>query len=116
MRNINHLLCESKTGKSAILKIEIDDRFGKKMINFSSVKGWRKDLALKYLSFESKEWNANVVRIYVGLQVLKYARDRYEGVRFISIVRSLSNLEVHFWSAKFLTHNKTKSAWRSLYG
>ena len=116
MRNINHLLCESKTGKSAVLKIEIDDRFGRKTVNFSSVKGWRKDLALKYLHFESKEWNDNVVRTYVGLQILKCATDRYEGIKFINILRSLANIESYFWSNKFLTDKKTKRAWRSFYG
>ena len=113
MRNFNHLLCESKTGKSAVLKIEVDDRFGKQMVNFSSVKGWRKDLALKYLSFESKEWNNNVARIYVGMQVLKSAKDRYEAVKFVSIIKSLNSADVLFWSNKFLTTGKTKRAWRS---
>lgn len=116
MRTINHLLCQSKTGKSAVLKIEIDDRFGKKTVNFSSVKGWRKNLALKYLSFELKKWNNNVARTYVGLQALKCAKDTYEGIKFINIIKSLSGIDIHFWSNKFLTNDKAKNGWRSFYG
>lgn len=116
MRNINHLLCESKTGKSAVLKVEVDDKFGKKAVNFASVKGWRKDLALKYLLFESKQWNDNVVRMYLGLQVLKCAKDRYEAIKFINVIKSLSGIDVHFWSNKFLTSDKAKKAWRSFHG
>jgi hypothetical protein len=116
MRNINHLLCESKTGKSAVLKIEIDDRFGKKTVNFSSVKGWRKDLALKYLLFESKEWNDNVVRTYIGLEILKCTKDKHEAIKFINTMKSLNCIDLHFWSNKFLTNAKTKKAWRSFYG
>ena len=115
MRKFNHLLSETKTGKSAIFRIEIDDRFGKKWVNFSSVKGWRKDLALKYLSFESKEWNCNVARMYLGLQVLKSSKDKYEAIEFINIVKSLNGIDIHFWSNKFMTDKKTKRAWRSFY-
>lgn len=85
MRNINHLLCESRTGKSVALKLEVDDRYGKKTINFSLLRGWRKELALKFLRFESKEWNGHVARMYVGLQVLKCAKDKHEAINFINI-------------------------------
>ena len=116
MRDIKHYLSKSKTGKSAILKIEHDDMFGKKTVNFSSVKGWRKDLALKYLSFESREWNGTVARMYLGLQVLKSSKDKYEAIEFMNIVKSLNIIDIHFWSNKFLTEKKTKKAWRSFYG
>jgi hypothetical protein len=116
MRNLIHSFSESKTGKSAIFRIEVDDRFGKKIVNFSSVKGWRKELALKYLAFEPREWNDDAARIYVGLQVLKCAKDKYEAVNFISILKLLSNIEVHFWSSKFLMNKRTKKAWRAFYG
>lgn len=115
MRNFNHLLCESKSGKSAVLKIEIDDRFGKKAFNLSFVRGWRKDFALKYLSFESKEWNENVARMFVGLQVLKSARNMHEAMQFINTVETLSGMEVHFWASKFMTNGRAAKAWRSLY-
>lgn len=115
MRNIKHLLCESKTGKSAVLRIELDDRFGKKTINFSSVKGWRKDLALKYLLFEPTEWNDNVVKMYIGLQVLKCSKDKYEAIKFINIIKALNSIDLYFWSNKFLTNKLTKKAWRSFY-
>lgn len=116
MRSINHALCISKSGKSAILKIEVDDRFGKKTINFSSVKGWRKDLALKHLSFESKEWDDNIVRVYIGIEVLKCSKDREEALDYINVIKSLSKIEVHFWSNKFLTTDRTRMGWRSFYG
>ena len=38
MRNINHLLCESKTGKSAVLKIEIDDSSVRKQLTLLLLK------------------------------------------------------------------------------
>ena len=116
MRNINHLLCESKTGKSAILKIELNDSLGRKTVNFTSVKGWRKDLALKYLQFESKEWDESVIRIFVGLEVLKCSKDMHEGIKFINIIKVMNSIEIHFWSNKFLTNRVTKKAWRAFYG
>ena len=116
MRTFTHTLVQSKTKKSVILQVEIDDRFGKKVVNFSSVVGWRKDLALKYLSSEPQESNEEIARTYVGLQALKCAREKQEGLAFLNIVNSLTGMELFFWSNKFLTSDKAKKAWRSLYG
>ena len=86
------------------------------MINLSSVTGWKKDLVLKHLSFDSEDWSVDTARVYVALETLKVARDRYEGFRFINIIKSLSSFEVHFWASKFLSNDKARRAWRVMYG
>lgn len=116
MRKFRHLLCPSKNGKSAVFRVVVEDRFGKKTINFTFVMGWRKELALKHLAFESEEWNRDVARAYVGLQALKCAKDEYEATKFISDVKSLGSMEVHFWANMFLTNDRTRRAWRAFYG
>ena len=115
MRNFNHVLSQSKSGKTVFLKIDIDDRFGKQSINYSSVTGWRSRLASKHLSFESEEWNDDVARNYVGLEALRGAKNQYEAHQFIEAVKALSRMEVHFWANKFLTNEKSVKAWRSFY-
>jgi len=118
MRFFKHSLQESKSGKSVLLRVQIDDRFGKTMVNFSKVTGWRKEVAQKYLSLELEtddEWGDDVARVYVGLEVLKSARNRYEAIQFVNIVKSLTKLEVHFWASKFLSNERTIRAWRVLY-
>lgn len=115
MRFFKHSLQESKSGKSVLLRVQIDDRFGKTMVNFSKVTGWRKEVAQKYLELETGEWGDDVARVYVGLEVLKSARNRYEAIQFVNIVKSLTKLEVHFWASKFLSNERTIRAWRVLY-
>lgn len=115
LRNFNHVITKSKSGKSVMLKIDIDDRFGKQTINFSSVKGWRCSLALKHLAVESDEWNDDVARKFVGLEVLRCAKNQYEGMQFLNILKNLSGSEVHFWASKFMTKDKARKAWRAFY-
>ena len=71
MRQLNHVLTKSKSGKSMILKVEINDRYGKQKVTFSSVKGWRMLLAQKHLLVESDEWNDDVARKFVGMEILR---------------------------------------------
>jgi len=115
MRDYEHSLCQSKSGKSVLFRINIDDKFGKKTINLVTVSGWRNKLALTHLSFQTKEWNDDVRRKYIGIQVLKCAKDKYEAIEFINIVKSLSPMEIHFWTNKFMTNKKSGKAWRLLY-
>ena len=115
MRLYSHVLEPSKSGKSVVFKISVDDRFGKQIINHSSVTGWRCKIALKDLVFNSENWDDDVTRKFIGLQVLKSAKDRYEALRLIEEVRSHSSMEVHFWAYKFLTNDKAIKAWRALY-
>ena len=115
MRNFNHVLTRSKSGKSATLRIQIDDQFGNQTINFSSVQGWRGILALKHLTFESEEWNDDVARKFVGIEVLRCAKNEYEGIKFLEIVKDLGGMEVHFWASKFLLRNKAAKAWCAFY-
>lgn len=115
MRDYKHTLCQSKSGKSVMFRIYVDDRFGKQEINFTSVTGWRNEFALTHLSFELGEWNDDVRRKYVGIQGLKCAKNKYEAIEFLNIVKSLSSLEIHFWANKFMTNEKSRKAWRSLY-
>jgi hypothetical protein len=99
MREFSHTLTLSKSKRSAILRVAINDQYGNKIINLSSVRGWRRDLAMKYLQFDSKDWSLDSARAYIGLEVLKVARDKYEGIRLINIVKSLNSFEVHFWAS-----------------
>ena len=115
MRIYNHILAPSKSGKSVIFQINVDDRFGKQIINHSSVTGWRCKIALKHLFFNSEDWDDDVTRKYIGLQVLKSSKDKYEAMQFIEQVRSHSSMEVHFWAYKFLTNEKSVKACSVLY-
>jgi len=115
LRIFNHILKPSKSGKSVIFKINIDDRFGKQVVNYSSVTGWRCRLAMRHLFFDSEDWNEDVTRKFIGLQALRCAKDKYEALKFIEEVNALSSMEVHFWAYKFLTNEKAVKAWRALY-
>lgn len=115
MRDYKHSLCQSKSGKSVLFKINIDDRFGKQTLNLVAVSGWRNKLALTYLFFQTEEWNDDVRRKYVGINVLKCAKNKFEAVEFINIVKSLSLMEIHFWANKFMTNKNSRRAWRTMY-
>lgn len=115
MRDYKHLLCQSKSGKSVMFRVDIDDRFGKQVINFASVSGWRSKLALNHLFFETEDWNDDVARKYVGIQVLRCAKNKYEALEFINLVKSLSPMEIHFWANKFMINEKSRKAWRAMY-
>ena len=65
MRDYKHVLCQSKSGKSVMFRVDVDDRFGKQAINFASVSGWRSKLALSHLFFETEDWNDDAARKYV---------------------------------------------------
>ena len=102
MRQINHILEKSKSGKSMILKVEIKDRYGNQKVTFSSVKGWRMFLAQKHLLVESDEWNDDVARKFVGMEILRCSKNEYEATKFLNIVKNQSILEIHFWASKFM--------------
>lgn len=115
MRKYNHVLCESKSGKSVIFRIDVDDRFGKQSINFLSIRGWRARIAMQYLTFQTEDWNDDVERKYVGIQALKFAKDKHQALQFINKTKELSSFEIHFWANKFLTNENTGRAWYTLY-
>lgn len=115
MRDYTHSLCQSKSGKSVLFRINIEDKFGKQKVNLVTVSGWRNTFALTHLFFHTPEWNDDVRKKYVGIHVLKCAKNKYEAVQFISIVKSLSLMEIHFWANKFMTNKKSGKAWRVLY-
>ena len=115
MRVYNHILIPSKSGKSVIFQINIDDRFGKQTINHSSVTGWRCKIALKNLVFNSENWDDDVTRKFIGLRVLKAAKTKHEASEFIEQVRPHSSMEVNFWAYKFLSNDKAIKSWKALY-
>jgi len=115
MREYKHVLCQSKSGKSVMFRVDIDDRFGKQIVNFALVSGWRSKLALKHLFFETEDWNDDVARKYVGIQVLRCAKNKYDALKFINLVKSLSAMEIHFWANKFMINEKSARAWRAMY-
>lgn len=115
MRHFRHSLQQSNTGKSLILKVQIDDRFGKTVINFSKVTGWRKELAEKIFMLDSKEWADDTARVYIALEVLKGTRNRREALHFMNEVKTMTKLEVHFWASKLLSNERAARALRILY-
>lgn len=115
MRTFNHCLATSRSGKSALFRVTVNDRDGERVITLSSVLGWRAKLARRYLTFDSDEWNDAAVRTFVGLNVLSAARDRIEAIHYIDTVQSMGSTEVHFWTSKFLTNDRARSAWRAFY-
>ena len=115
MRQLNHLLVKSKSGKSIILKIEINDKYGKQKINFSILKGWRMFLIEKYLLGSSEEWTDDVARKFIAMKVLTSAKNEFEGAKFLNIVKNHSTFEIHFWASKFMLHDKTSRSWKILY-
>ena len=115
MRAFNHCLAASRSGKSMLFRVTVNDRDGERMITLSSVLGWRAKLARRYLAFDSDEWNDTAVRTYVGLNALGAARDKIEAIHYIDTVRSMGSMEAHFWASKFLTNDRARSAWRALY-
>ena len=115
MRSINHCITTSKSGKSAHFRIIVDDRFGKQAVTISSVTGWRAKLATKYLLFDTAEWNDSTVRQFVGIHVVKAARDKFEARQYIEHIKSLGSMEVHFWANKFLINENAPKAWRAFY-
>ena len=115
MRTFNHCLVSSRSGKSALFRIIVNDRYGERMITLSSVLGWRAELARKYLSFDSDEWDDTTVRTFVGLNVLSAAKDRMEAIHYIDTIKAMGSTEAHFWASKFLNNNRARSAWRVFY-
>ena len=115
MRDIIYSL--ESSSKTAAIIASIEDRFGHNRISLSKVRGWRRELILKYLKLEPQPWGDNVVRAQVCIDAVKCARDKNEALKYIQIVQGLSKMEVHFWAAKFLHGNKrARRAWRIIYG
>ena len=96
--------------------MEIDDRYGRQNVSFSALKGWRMMLAEKYLLCQSEEWTDDVARKFVVMKVLSCAKNEFEGMKFLNLVKSHSTFEIHFWASKFLLHDRTAKAWKTLYG
>ena len=115
MRTFNHALVASKSGKSMLFRVTINDREGERMMTLSSVMGWRAALAGKYLSFDSDEWGDQAARMFVGLNVLSAAKDRTEAIHYIDIVKTIGSAEAHFWASKFLNNDRARYAWRAFY-
>ena len=115
MRQINHMLSKSNSGKSIALRMEINDRYGKQKIVLATLKGWRMHLAEKSLLIESKEWTHDVARNFVAMKVLQCAKDEFEGSRFLNIVREHSSFEIHFWASKLMAHGKAIQAWKIMH-
>lgn len=108
---------KSESGKTAGIVAFIEDRFGRGKVSFAMVRGWRRELALKYLKLDPQGWSDDVARAYVGIEALKCAKNRTEALKFLEVVKGLSQLEIHFWSTKFLNGNaRARKAWRALYG
>lgn len=117
MRTVKYSVEKSGSGKTAGVVATVEDRFGRGKISFARVRGWRRELALKYLKLDPQGWSDDVARAYVGIEALKCARNMNEALKFLEAVKELSQLEVHFWSTKFLNGSiKARRAWRALYG
>jgi len=116
MRLFRHSLQQSRSGKSLTMKVQIDDRFGKTVVNFSKVTGWRKELADKFFVLDASDWTDDVARVYIALEVLKGAKNRREAMQFVNVVKSMTKLEVHFWASKLLSTGRAVRAWRVMYG
>lgn len=114
MRTISYRLEDN--GASASFLAEVEDRFGKAKMILSMVRGWRRELALKHLTFNTDRWDSSAIKAYVGIQALKTAKNRGEALRFLKIVETLSRFELHFWALKFLGSKKAHRAWRVFYG
>jgi hypothetical protein len=91
MRDFRHTICQSKSGKSVIFKVDVNDIFGKHEIKFTSVTGWRSKLALNHLFFETDEWNDDAARKYVCIQVLRCAKNKNNALDSISSPMNLIN-------------------------
>ena len=116
MRVFHHILEKSKSGKSTIFKIYVNDIHGKQNINYVSVSGWRAKIAEKYLHFDQEDWDNNTARKFVGMMILKAARNKYQAIQFLNHVKIESNAEIHFWSYQFLVNTKASTAWKVLNG
>lgn len=115
MRTFNHCLTSSRSGKSVIFRITVNDQDGESTIPLSMVMGWRAELARKYLTFDSDEWNDTAARTFVGLNVLSAAKDKFEAIHYVDIVKSIGNTEAYFWASKFLSNDKARGAWKAFY-
>lgn len=115
MRRFNHCMAASKSGKSVTFKVTVDDRFGIHTYTLASTKGWRVKFVVKHLAFESEKWDDGTVMRFVGLHVVKAASDRFEALRYLEQLKTIGNMEVHFWASKFLTNKNACKAWTALY-
>ena len=116
MRMYDYALVVHKSGEKASFRTTINDRYGTQTIDLSSVRGWRCTIASKHLMFETDKWSDDVTRKFVGMHVLKCAKNQKEAVQFLDTVKSLGTAEIHFWAYKFISNKKTSKAWRSFYG
>jgi hypothetical protein len=98
------------------MKVQIDDRFGKTVVNFSKVTGWRKELAEKFFVLDSQDWTDDAARVYIALEALKGTKSRREAVHFMNVVKAMTKLEIHFWASKLLSNERAARAWRVMYG
>lgn len=116
MRTWDHKILTTPSGKSINLTVKVIEPYGKRTFCMSTLRGWRAALVCKHFTLESKEWNTNVAKQFVTMEVLKSAKNRYEAHSFINIVKLLGSMEIHFWASKFLLERtRTRKAWRCLY-
>jgi len=115
LRVFNHAIVSSRSGKSVMFKVVMDDRFGQRAVNLSSVSGWRATIAKKYLDLSGEQWENEVVQKFVAINAPKAARSKYEALQFLEKVKSLGDAEMHFWASKFLVNERTAKAWRAFY-
>jgi hypothetical protein len=118
MRTITYVLSEE--GMSLHLKAVIEDRFGKSRFRLGSLRGWRREVAVKHipqLSINPHRWDEKTMRAFVGIHVLKAARNPGEALTFLDIVKRMHRMDVYFWTCTILEKGrKAYKAWRILYG
>jgi len=82
----------------------------------SILRGWRANMALNCLKYESNDWNADVAKRFVVMEALKSSKNHNEALQFLSNIDQMGTMEIHFWSGKFLLdRTKTRKAWRAFY-
>jgi len=109
-----HLLV--KKDRTAYLCVEVEEKGKKRRIQLARVHGWKAELACRFLSFTANGWSDDVARAFLGLNVLRIAEDEWAAMRYISIVKEMKKLDLHFWVDKFLRdREKADRAWRVFY-
>lgn len=93
----------------------IIDPYIKQNFCVSTLRGWRATL-INTIKFETNSWDDDIAKQFVIMEVLKSAKDKPEGIKFLASAEILSRMEIHFWASKFLleqTH--ARKAWRAFY-
>ena len=112
---MKYVLETSKSGKSLAFIINIDDRYGKQSIKYTTVTGWRCKFAKQYLSIDSDDWDNDTAMKFICMRLLKISKNSYQALQYINQVKSHSNMELHFWAAKFLSNDNAIKSWLAMY-